>query len=108
MIQRNFVALDKTSLPLLYKSVVRPILENGNVVSHPRFKSDETTLENVQRRATKLVVVRYLEKDPYEERMRKLNISSLHYRKTTRGYDRMLQVSEGNIQYIIFYVDAKL
>ena len=39
----------------LYTSLVRPILEYGNVVWAPTLKRDQQTIENVQRRTTKLV-----------------------------------------------------
>ena len=55
LIKRTFKHLDKTSFILLYKSLVRPILEYGQVVTHPLRKQDEDRLEKVQRRATKLV-----------------------------------------------------
>jgi hypothetical protein len=79
LIRRTFTALDQQSFPLLYRSLVRPILEYGNVVWAPRFQKDITQLEGVQRRATKLVPG--LQDMPYEERLQTLNLPSLVHRR---------------------------
>ncbi|XP_005102398.1 uncharacterized protein LOC101854880 [Aplysia californica] len=52
LIRRGFTMLDKVSLSTLYKSMIRPHLEYGNVVWYPRLKGDEEQLEKVQRLAT--------------------------------------------------------
>ena len=79
LIRRGFTVLDRISLPALYKSIIRPHLEYGNVVWHPRLKGDEKQLENVQRRATKLIPE--LANMDYEERLRQLKLPSLYYRR---------------------------
>jgi hypothetical protein len=79
LIRRSFDFIDKQSLTYLYKGLVRPHLEYGNVVWSPLHKKDATLLENVQRRATKLAPeVAELE---YEERLRALKLPSLMYRR---------------------------
>ena len=40
IIRRSFALLNSVTLPLLYKSLVRPHLEYGNVVWEPYFKED--------------------------------------------------------------------
>ena len=52
-IRRSFAVLNISSLPLLFKAVVRPLLEYGNIIWGPHFKLDEQALKKVQRRATK-------------------------------------------------------
>ena len=53
--------------PILYKVLVRPILEYRNAVWGPFFVTDQIAIEKVQRRATKLVTsIRNL---PYNERL---------------------------------------
>ena len=54
-IRRSFEYLDKNTFKKLYAALVRPHLEYANVVWNPYKKKDITTLENVQRRATKMV-----------------------------------------------------
>ena len=80
LIRRGFTSLDVTSLSTLFKAIIRPHLEYGNVIWHPRYKADEELLESVQRRMTKLLPqLRLLD---YEERLKKLNIPSLYYRRS--------------------------
>ena len=79
MIRRAYVFLDGPSLVQLYKSLIRPHLEYGNVVWAPIRKKDIQLIENVQRRATKLVPgLKDLE---YEQRLQRLKLPSLVYRR---------------------------
>ena len=68
-------------------AMVRPHLEYGNVIWHPRFQLDKIEIEKVQRRATKRIPT--LRHEPYEARLRSLKLSSPDYRRR-RG--DMLQV----------------
>ena len=79
VIRKAFDNLDHETLPLLYKSLVRPLLEYGNPIWGPFYKTDQIMLEQVQRRATRLIPsIRHL---TYEERLRHLKIPSLMYRR---------------------------
>ena len=79
VIRRSFMTLDRTTLPLLFKSLVRPHLEFGNLVWGPHNRADQQQVERVQRRATKLVPsLRCL---PYTVRLRELGLPSLYYRR---------------------------
>ena len=63
----------------MYKSLVRPILEYCSVIWFPVYKTDAIEIEKVQRRATKLIPdIRELS---YPERLKKLNITTLAYRR---------------------------
>ena len=79
LIKKSFALLDNKTLPLLYKSLVRPHLEYGNVVWGPFYKEDEKLVEKVQKRATK--VIPQLKGMQYDERLRSLNLPSLQYRR---------------------------
>ena len=79
LIKHAFTCLDKYTLPRLYKVMVRPHLEYGNIIWHPRFVMDEKEVEKVQRRATKLVdKVKEL---TCGERLQQLKLPSLQYRR---------------------------
>ena len=71
--------LDNHSLVKLYTSLVRPRLEYGYPAWSPLYKKDCNILENVQRRATKMVPA--LKDLPYEERLKSLKLPSLFYRR---------------------------
>ena len=55
MIRRAYTFLDGPALTNLHTSLIRPLLEYSNVALTPVLKRDQLLLENVQRRATKLV-----------------------------------------------------
>ncbi|XP_043199278.1 uncharacterized protein LOC122368991 [Amphibalanus amphitrite] len=79
VIRRSFVLINECTLPLLYKSLVRPHLEYGNLVWGPFNRADQKLVERVQRRATRMVAnLRHL---PYQERLRALKLPSLYYRR---------------------------
>ena len=69
IIFRTFTYLDPEMFKNLYKSLVRPHLEYATVIWGPMYKKDKIAIENVQRRATKLV--RSCKDLPYPERLRK-------------------------------------
>ena len=63
----------------LMKGLIRPHLEYGNTVWSPRFKKDAVLIENVHRRASKMVPE--LADFEYNERLRALGLPSLMYRR---------------------------
>ena len=79
LIRRSFTYLDRQSLCTLYKSLIRTHLEYANAVTSPQTERDSILLENVQRRATKLVPsIAHLD---YTDRLRTLKLPSLKYRR---------------------------
>lgn len=79
LLRRTFDYLDKKTLTWLLKALVRPHLEYANTVTYPRYVSQMTLIENVQRRATKQLAE--LRDQPYEERLRTLALPSMRYRQ---------------------------
>ena len=79
LIKRTFSYLDKEMFLMLYKGLVRPILEYGNVIWSPHLKRQSSAIEKVQRRATKLLPG--LKDYNYEERLKYLKLPSLKARR---------------------------
>ena len=63
----------------LLKSLIRPHLEYGNAIRSTLYKKDIAVIENVQRRATKLIT--WLRETPYGERLKILKLPSLEFRR---------------------------
>jgi hypothetical protein len=78
IIRRSFLHLTEENFKILYKSLVRPHLEYAAPVWLPAKKKDIEEIENVQRRATKLVPT--LRDLSYPERLTKLKLPSQRYR----------------------------
>lgn len=78
IIRRTFTYMDKNTLVLLFKSLVRPHLDYCNIVIYPRTIGLMQDVERVQRRATKQLS--HLRDLPYEERLQYLDLPSMTYR----------------------------
>ena len=70
---RRFTLIVEEMFLNLYKSIiVRPHVEYATPIWSPLYKKDKIIIENIQRRATKLVDT---------ERLRKLGLPTLEYRR---------------------------
>ena len=79
IIKRSFEFLDSNMITRLFKSLVRPILEYGNCIWGPHFILDQTKIEKIQRRATRLIPS--LSQMSYVDCLTSLSLPSLHYRR---------------------------
>ena len=79
LILRNLISRDGIILLPLYKSLIRPVLEYGNAVWSPYWKKDIQIIEKVQQHFTKRI--NGLKDLSYEERLVKLKLPSLEYRR---------------------------
>ena len=79
LIKRTYITRDADTITTLYKSLVRPHLEYGNLIWGPNFKEDMKSVEKIQRRATKIIY--NLKDTPYEDRLQILDLPSLYYRR---------------------------
>ena len=95
VVKRSFAHISVFTLPLIYKTLVRPHLEYCNVVWGPFGKLDQRRLERVQRRATKLV--KSLRSKPYEDRLRALKLPSLYYRRRRGDMITVYQLLHGGM-----------
>ena len=95
VIRRSFELIDEFALPLLYKTLVRPHLEYGNVAWGPFNRADQLLVERVQRRATRQVSS--ISHRPYEERLEVLKLPSLFYRRRRGDMIQVYQIYHGGI-----------
>jgi len=90
LIRRSYTHLDLDNFKLLFKALVRPHLEYAATVWSPYKSKDIETVENVQRRATKLIPsLRHL---TYEDRLRKLKMPTLVYRRARGDMIEMYKI----------------
>ena len=107
LIRRNFKFINEKSFLLLYTSLVRPIIEYCSPVWYPLHKKDSVSLEKVQRRATKLI--KHLRHLKYPERLRRLNLPSLEYRRRISDLIQIYRMihSIDDINYQKFFTIAE-
>ena len=79
LIKRNFTFIDIPIFLHLYRALIRPHLEYGQAIWSPQFVRQSKLIENVQRRATKLIP--NLKNLPYSERLKILKLPTLKYRR---------------------------
>ena len=78
---------------MLYKALVRSHLEYANAVWCPYKKGDISLLENVQKRATKLITsIKHL---TYEDRLKKLKLPTLKYRRAKCDMIEVFKILHG-------------
>ena len=79
MLRRSFTYMDKYMFKQLFISIVRPHLEYGAPVWNPHLKRLINLVENVQRRATKLIPC--MKNLSYKKRLKSLDLPTLKYRR---------------------------
>ena len=87
VIRRGFEELSPRTFYILYTTFVRPHLEYAQSVWSPRLRKYVNLIEGVKRRATRMV--RRLRNLTYEQRLRKLDLPSLEFR---RHFGDMVQI----------------
>ena len=103
VVRKSFANLNEYVVPLLYKSLVRPHLEYGNSIWGPHYKLDQYAVERVQRTATRLGVKEL----PYINRLRRLNLPSLVYRRRRGDMIQVYKLKSGmeRIEPALFFQD---
>ena len=103
MIKRTFTNRSKSIIKALYTSIVRPKLEYCVQAWRPYLQKDIDQIENVQRRATKLIQG-YSNKS-YEERLKLLELTTLETRRTRGDLIEVFKIIKGidRIESNIFF-----
>ena len=76
MIKITFSCLNRSMFLKIYKSLIRFTVDYGVTVWYPSSKKNIQVIENIQRRAIRIVPD--LKGLSYEERLRSLNLSTLY------------------------------
>ena len=79
IMRRSFTHLDKVNFCLIYKAIIRPVIEYASSVYDPILMKDMNKIESIQRRATKMV--QGLQDKSYEDRLKYLDLPSLRFRR---------------------------
>ena len=96
VIKRTYQTRDTFTMSTLYKSMVRPHLEYGNLIWGPFYEGDKKLVESVQRRATKLIPE--LRERTYEERLQALDLPSLEYRRNRGDMIQCYKIFNGIVR----------
>ena len=109
LIRRTFEYMESDTFLMLYTSLVRPLLEYATVIWSPWMKKDIIAIEQVQRRATKLV--KDIQHFSYEERLIKLGLPTLIYRRERADMLQMFKIlnqfDKVNLQSLKLNTDTK-
>ena len=93
VIKKSFTKFTKQVFLNIYKCLIRPHLELAKLIWHRRLIKHQKILENVQRRATRLVNgMKYLS---HYERLKELNLSSLEYKRKRGNLIEMCKICYG-------------
>ena len=93
IIKRTFSYLNKDTFVKLSKSLVRPHLEYANVIWSPFLKRQSIYVENVQRRATRLL--KCCKDLSYCERLKLLRLHSLKGRRVRGDLIQLYKIYNG-------------
>ena len=93
LIYRSFECKSKKIMLSLYKSLVRPHLDYCIQVWRPYLQKDIDIIERVQRRATRMV--EGLKGVCYEERLRRLHLTTLETRRTRADLIEVYKIFHG-------------
>ena len=96
MSKRAFKYLDKDAMLTIYKALIRPHLEYGNIIWSPKLKKHSIALEKIQRKMTKLIPG--LKDKTYHERMKILNLPSLKHRRRRGDLIETFKVLNGFVK----------
>jgi len=95
LIKKSFEHITIDTLPLLYKTLIRPTLEYGNFIWGPHFILDQQAVERTQSRATRMI--QSLKDLHYHDHLYQLNLPSLAYKRRRGDMILMYQLTHNLI-----------
>ena len=103
LVKRTFSYMDENMFLTIYKSIIRPIIDYGDSVWNPCLKKHIQMIENITRRGTKLVPE--LRNISYTDRLKKLNLPTLKYRRNRGDLIQVFKILNGyyNISWEDFF-----
>ena len=93
LINRSFKYMDKDMFLQLFKSLVRPHLEYGSTVWSVANNKEAMIIENVQRRATRLI--KEIQHLSYGNRLKHLGLPTLQYRRIRADVVKTFKIIKG-------------
>ena len=96
-VKRCFTYLDGATGMLLFKALVRPILEYAIPAWSPRLIRDIESLEKIQRRATRMMPG--LRQFDYSDRLRQLDLPTLVFRRKRGDMIELYKYVHGCYRY---------
>ena len=93
LIKRFFVCLDCELFLKLYKSLVRPIVDYGNVIWYAYTKKNKKLIENIQRRATRMIPE--LKGILNTDRLSKFKLFSMDYKRKKGNMIQLFKILNG-------------
>ena len=94
LVKRTFSYMDRDTFFIIYKSIIRPIIDYGDSVWNPSLKKHIQMIENIQRRGTKLVPE--LININYTDRLKMLNLPTLKYRRKRGDLIQVFKILNGH------------
>ena len=103
LIRRSCTFLDKNSFCYLFKPLIRPHLEYCVSIWYPLLKKDEELIENVLRRASKLIP-----KFSYPDHLRAIDIPNMKYCRIRGDMIQVYKILQGDDESlkVLFNVDS--
>ena len=93
VIKKVIHCIEKDGFLILFKSLVRPILEYCNVIWSPYLRKHHKMIEQIQRRATRMV--RGVDNLNYSGRLRFFNLNTLFYRRRRADLIKVFRIING-------------
>jgi len=93
LIKRTFKCMNKTLFLTLYKSLICSIVDYGSTIWYPTSRKNIQLIENIQRRATRIVPE--LQGLNYKECLKELNLPTLLYRRQRFDLIQIFKIIKG-------------